>query len=83
MDEPCQYEQTSKGTGLVLAGRIAAQVGNTLFLGFLGASAYFGYYTYRYSTQEVENLIEDTKNSENQFPGSDVRPSSPLKLLRH
>ena len=50
-------------------------MGNTLFLGFLGASAYFGYYTYRYSTQEVENLIEETKKPENQFPGSDVSPT--------
>lgn len=54
------------------AGRIASQVGNTLFLGFLGASAYFGYYQYRYTTQEVENLIEETKKPENQFPGSDA-----------
>lgn len=53
-------------------GRIAARIGNTLFLGFLGASAYFGYFTYRYTTPEVEQLIEERKKPENAFPGSDV-----------
>ncbi len=56
-------------------------MGNTLFLGFLGASAYFGYYTYRYSTQEIETLIEETKTPEKQFPGSDVRPCSSSLII--
>lgn len=48
-----------------------------MFLGSLAASAYFGYYTLRYTTDQVEDLIDEADKPENQFPGSNVSCSSP------
>ena len=49
-------------------------LGNTLFFGSLGAGAFFGYYTLRYTADQVETMVEQTKEPENSFPGSSVRP---------
>ena len=50
-------------------------LGNVLFFGSLGAGAFFGYYTARYTADQVETMVEQTKEPENSFPGSSVRPS--------
>ena len=54
------------------AGRILSTIGNTLFFGGLGVSAFFGYYTLRYTTDEIGTMVEETKKAENSFPGSNV-----------
>ena len=54
------------------AGRIASGIGNTLFLGLLGAGSFFGYYTYRYTTDEVNDMVAEAEKPENSFPGSQV-----------
>lgn len=50
-----------------------SQIGNALFFSFLGAGAFFGYYTYRYTNEQIETMVEETKKLENSFPGSTVR----------
>lgn len=52
---------------------ILSAAGNTLLLAALGTTAYFGYYTLRYNTSEMEDLIAERKSPENEFPGSSVR----------
>lgn len=47
--------------------------GNALFFGSLGAGAFFGYYTLRYTADQVDTMVEQTKAPENSFPGSSVR----------
>lgn len=54
------------------AGKIASRIGNTLFLGLLGAGSYFGYYTYRYTTDEINDLVAEAEKPENSYPGSQV-----------
>jgi hypothetical protein len=54
------------------AGKIASRIGNTLFLGLLGAGAYFGYYTYRYTTDEINDMVAEAEKPENSYPGSQV-----------
>ena len=54
--------------------RILSAAGNTLLLAALGTTAYFGYYTLRYNTAEMQDLIEERKRPENEFPGSSVSP---------
>lgn len=43
--------------------RFLGHLGNTLFFGILGAGAFFGYYTYRYNQQEVQELIDSRKGA--------------------
>lgn len=45
-------------------GRIFSTVGNALFFGAVGAGAFFGYYTYRYSADEVEKMVVESKQKE-------------------
>ena len=52
-----------------------AGLGNALFFAGLGAGAFFGYYTARYTSDQVETMVEQTKEPENSFPGSPVRPA--------
>lgn len=40
------------------ARRIIGALGNALLLGGLGAGAFFGYYTYRYSPAEIDAMID-------------------------
>ena len=47
--------------------------GNALFLAALGGAAYFGYYTIRYTTPEMEQLIQERKQPQQDFPGKSVR----------
>ena len=47
--------------------------GNALFFAALGGTAYFGYYTLRYTTPEMEQLIKERKQPEHEFPGRSVR----------
>ena len=54
--------------------RLLSAAGNTLFIAALGTTAYFGYYTLRYNTSEMQDLIDQRKKPENEFPGSSVRP---------
>ena len=50
-----------------------AWLGNTIFFSGVAASAFFGYYTYRYSSDQLDTMIQETEKSENAFPGSEVR----------
>ncbi|CAL5218977.1 g732 [Coccomyxa viridis] len=52
--------------------RLLSAAGNTLFIAALGTTAYFGYYTLRYNTSEMQDLIDQRKKPENEFPGSSV-----------
>ncbi len=45
-------------------GKAFSLIGNTLFLGGLGAGAYFGYYTYYYSPEDVEVMVQAQSASE-------------------
>ena len=54
------------------ASRWLSATGNALFFGALGGAAYFGYYTLRYSTPEMAQLIDERKQPEHDFPGSQV-----------
>ena len=54
------------------AGRIAGAIGNALLLGGLGAGAFFGYYTYRYTPEEVDAMIEARSQPEAAGPGNQV-----------
>ena len=47
-------------------------IGNTLFFGGVAATAYFGYYTYRYSSDQLDTMVQETQKAENAFPGSQV-----------
>ena len=58
------------------ASRWLSAAGNALFFGALGGAAYFGYYTLRYSTPEMAQLIDERKQPEHAFPGSQVAASS-------
>lgn len=60
--------------------RILSAAGNTILLAALGTSAYFGYYTLRYSTSEVQDLINERKKPQNDFPARSVRPYPVSKL---
>jgi hypothetical protein len=53
-------------------GGWGAWVGNTLFFGSVAATAYFGYYTYRYSSDQLDTMVQETQKAENAFPGSQV-----------
>lgn len=54
-------------------GRAFSAIGNALFLGGVGAAAFFGYYTYRYDTDQVAHMVEETRREEaNKFLGSKV-----------
>jgi len=55
------------------AGRIAGAIGNTILLGGLGAGAFFGYYTYRYTPDEIDAMIEARSQPEAAGPGNEVR----------
>jgi hypothetical protein len=57
-----------------LLGRIASFIGSTAFYGGTAAALVFGYYTYRYTTDQVEAMVKETASKEeNAFPGSEVR----------
>ena len=53
-------------------GGWGAWLGNTLFFGGVAATAYFGYYTYRYSSDQLDTMVQETEKAENAFPGSQV-----------
>lgn len=38
-------------------------VGNALLYGFLGTGAFVGYYQYRYSADEVENMVKESEKA--------------------
>ena len=57
-------------------------IGNTLLFGVLGGGAFFGYYTYRYTTDQVETMVEETQKPENSYPGSSVSPLSRTMLTK-
>lgn len=54
------------------ATKILKRVWNTIFTGAMLTSAYFGYYTFRYTTDQVEDMIDATEKPENEFFGSSV-----------
>lgn len=54
------------------AMRALSAAGNAAFLGVLGAGAFFGYYTVRYSAEELQTVVHETHKPENQFVGSSV-----------
>ena len=64
----CQGEAMAEGAGM----RALSIAGNTLLLAGLGTTAYFGYYTARYTTPEMKQLIEDRKKHEQEIFGSSV-----------
>lgn len=52
--------------------RALSAAGNAAFFGFLGAGAFFGYYTVRYNAEELQTVVHETHKPENQFFGSSV-----------
>lgn len=58
------------------AMRALSSAGNAALLGFLGAGAFFGYYTVRYNAEELQTVVHETRKPENQFLGSAVRTSA-------
>ncbi|CAL8462668.1 g2201 [Coccomyxa elongata] len=56
------------GEGRAMSALSAA--GNALFFAALGGAAYFGYYTVRYTTPEMEQLIRERKQPHHDFPGT-------------
>ncbi len=54
------------------AQRALSVVANAFFFGALGAAAFFGYYTYSYTTDQVRAMVDETRKQENAFPGSEV-----------
>lgn len=52
------------------AYKALSAVGNAMFFTGVAAAAFFGYYTYRYSAQELEQLVNERKQPETEFPGS-------------
>ena len=62
--------QEAAGDGRAM--RMLSRAGNTLLLAALGGTAYFGYYTLRYKTEDMQSLIDQRKKPENEFPGSSV-----------
>ena len=56
--------------------RALSAAGNAALLGFLGAGAYFGYYTVRYNAEELQTVVHETHKPENQFLGSTVSTSA-------
>ena len=64
--------------------RVLSAAGNAALLGVLGAGAFFGYYTVRYSAEELQTVVHETHKPENQFVGSLVgHVSSFCKALAH
>ena len=57
-------------------GRVFSAIGNTLLLGGLATTAFFGYYTYRYTPDQLDTMVSETEKAENAFPGSQVWLSS-------
>lgn len=57
------------------ASRWLSAAGNALFAAALGGGAYFGYYTLRYSTPEMEQLVAERRQPEHAFPSSEVTAS--------
>ena len=52
--------------------RMLSRAGNALLLAGLGGTAYFGYYTLCYKTEDMQSLIDQRRQPENEFPGSSV-----------
>lgn len=63
-----------EGEAPTALGRVAGALGNGLLLGGLAASAFFGYYTYRYTPDQLDTMVSETEKAENAFPGSKVHP---------
>jgi import inner membrane translocase subunit TIM50 len=53
-------------------GRLLSAVGNSIFYGALGVSAFIGYYHYAYDINQLESMVKESQNAENQFPGSSL-----------
>lgn len=68
----CWHVQQAESVSEAPASRWLSAAGNALFFGALGGTAYFGYYTLRYSTPEMAQLIDERKQPEHAFPGSQV-----------
>ncbi len=64
---------SSGGAGRGRLGSALGALGNALFFGAVGAGGVFGYYTLRYTADQVDTMVEQTKEPENSFPGSPVR----------
>lgn len=62
------------GAGRGRLGSALGALGNALFFGAVGAGGVCGYYTLRYTADQVDTMVEQTKEPENSFPGSPVRP---------
>ena len=59
------------------ARRIIGALGNALLLGGLGAGAFFGYYTYRYSPAEIDAMIDARSQSD----AAEAGPVSEVRCL--
>ena len=73
---PAAAEQVTKADPVSEPGaamRALSALGNAAFLGALGASAFFGYYTVRYDADTLRTVVHETHKEENQFVGSTVR----------
>ena len=74
LGSPLARHATALHVAAAHARRLICQaLGNALFFGSLGTGAFFGYYTLRYTADQVETMVEQTQAPENSFPGSSVR----------
>ena len=64
------------------AMRALGALGNTALLGFLGAGAFFAYYTVRYDADTLQTVVHETHKEENQFPGSTVSSACKWQAVR-
>ena len=53
-------------------GRTLSALGNALFYGAVGATAFVGYYHYNYSVEQLEHMVDETERAENKFIGSEI-----------
>lgn len=52
--------------------RVFSIISNTLFFGALGVGGYFGYYTYRYNSEQLQTMIDATRQDSSNLPAGSV-----------
>jgi hypothetical protein len=57
-------EAAAEEAALAAEGGIGAKIGNALTLFGLAGSTYFGYYTYKYSAEEMEKTLDELSGQE-------------------
>ena len=71
-EQSAQHEASAQLPPPSTARRVLGAIGNALLLGGLGTGAFFGYYTYRYSPEEVDAMIDARSQPEAAGPVNEV-----------